>query len=142
MTIKTKIMYVSEVNIRVRYNETDQMGYVHHANYACFYELGRTELFRKIGFPYSELEKSGVMLPVFSLKVNYLKPAFYDEKITIKTYLRKMPKVKLMFDYEIFNEKGILLNTGETSLAFINKETRIVMRAPQFLLNYFTKYFE
>ncbi|MBT3210045.1 MAG: acyl-CoA thioesterase [Bacteroidetes bacterium] len=135
-------MYVSEVNIRVRYNETDQMGYVHHANYACFYELGRTELFRKIGFPYSELEKSGVMLPVFSLKVNYLKPAFYDEKITIKTYLRKMPKVKLMFDYEIFNEKGILLNTGETSLAFINKETRIVMRAPQFLLNYFTKYFE
>lgn len=134
-------MYVSEISVRVRYNETDQMGYVHHANYALFYELGRTDMFRKLGLPYSELEARGVMLPVFSLNVNYLKPAFYDDKIIIKTYLRKMPKVKLIFDYEIFNEQGDLLNRGDTTLAFIKKESREIMRPPRFFIEVFEKFF-
>lgn len=121
--------------IRIRYSETDQMGVVYHGNYAQFFEIGRTEWLRNLGFSYKYMEKTGVMLPVVSLNCNFKKSAFYDDFITIKTYLKKTPTVKIEFNYEITNQNNILLCTGSTVLAFINSKTKKPIRCPEFLLN-------
>jgi acyl-CoA thioester hydrolase len=116
-------MYLNETNIRVRYAETDQMGYVYYGNYAQYCEVGRVEALRSLGLSYKEMEDDGVMLPVINYNIDYFKPAIYDDLLTIKTYIKQIPSVRIKFDYEIFNEKGILLNKGETTLVFVNKQT-------------------
>ncbi|RBW56730.1 acyl-CoA thioesterase [Tenacibaculum sp. E3R01] len=121
--------------IRIRYSETDQMGVVYHGNYAQFFEIGRTEWLRTLGVTYKYMEKTGVMLPVISLNCNFKKSAFYDDFITIKTYLKKTPTVKIEFNYEIVNQDNDILCTGSTSLAFINSETKRPIRCPEYLLN-------
>ncbi|TAF44678.1 MAG: acyl-CoA thioesterase [Sphingobacteriales bacterium] len=113
-------MFVFETYIRVRYAETDQMGYMYYGNYAAFYEVARTEMLRSLGMSYSAMEKNGIMLPVSELKTKYLKPALYDENILIRVSINKKPSVRIVFNYELFNENKELINTGETTLVFFS----------------------
>jgi len=134
------IMYSSETKLRVRYAETDQMNFVYYGVYAQYYEVGRVELLRSLGISYKKLEQMGFSLPVVSLNIRYKKPAFYDDELTIKTTVRKLPSVKIIFDYEIFNQFGILLNTSEVILVFINKDTGKPCFAPSIVINKFKEY--
>jgi acyl-CoA thioester hydrolase len=127
-------MFFDEIPIRVRYGETDQMGVVHHGNYALYLEMGRTEWLRKKGISYKKMEDDGVMLPVISMSLNFKKSAVYDEVIKVKTTLLKLPSVKIEFDYEIFNESGDILVTANTVLAFINMTTKKPMKCPDYIL--------
>lgn len=120
---------------RVRYSETDQMGYVYYGNYATYFEIGRVEWLRNFGISYKEMENSGIMLPVLNLNVDYKKPAKYDDLITIKTSLRKLPNVKIEFDFEVFNEQNELLTTAYVSLVFIDMKKNKPTRCPEYLLN-------
>jgi len=124
---------VSETQIRVRYAETDQMGFVYYGNYAAYYEVGRTEALRQLGTTYHTLEESGVMMPVAELKVQYIKPAMYDDLLTIRTIVADVPDKNMVFVYEIYNEKGELLNKGETILVFISSESRKRVRCPKWM---------
>ncbi|HEY1006566.1 MAG TPA: thioesterase family protein [Sphingobacteriaceae bacterium] len=120
--------------IRVRYGETDQMGYMYYGNYAQFYEVGRVEMLRSLGMTYRSMEEEGIMMPVLDMKVRYLKPALYDEEITVRVILEKMPGVRMHFRYELFNERNELINTGETTLAFIDmKRNRPCLPSREFL---------
>ncbi len=89
-----------EIEIRVRYGETDQMGYVYHGNYAQYLEMGRIEWLRKLGISYKKMEEEGIMLPVLSLTINFKKSAYYDDVINVKTQLQKIPSARIEFDYE------------------------------------------
>lgn len=118
-------MYTSITQIRVRYGETDQMGYLYYGNYALYYEVGRTDAIRSLGFTYREMEARGVIMPVAELNIKYLRPALYDDLITIKTILKVMPtEHKIQFHSELYNEKEELLNVGVTTLAFIDATTK------------------
>jgi len=128
-------MKFHELSIRVRYGETDQMGVVHHGNYALYLEMARTEWLRSLGVSYRDMEASGTMLPVISMSLNFKKSAYYDEVIKVITKLKKMPSVKIEFDYEIFNEKGELLVEASTTLAFIDMKTKRPIRAPQYIMD-------
>ncbi|MDX1829170.1 MAG: thioesterase family protein [Lutibacter sp.] len=132
-------MLSSTIQFRVRYAETDQMSYVYHGNYAQYLEMGRIEWLRNIGISYKEMEESGIMLPVFNLNINYLKPAKYDDLLTLKTTLVKTPSVKINFNYEIYNEQNELLTTATTTLVFINMKTNKPTRPPKYLLDKLTK---
>ena len=134
-------MLTHELEIRVRYGETDQMSYVYYGNYASYFEMGRVEWLRNIGTSYKEMESNGIMLPVLNLNVNYLKPAKYDDLLKLKTTLRKIPSVKIEFDFEIFNQKNELLTTGFTSLVFIDMKRNKPTRCPQNLLEKITPLF-
>jgi acyl-CoA thioester hydrolase len=116
-------MFTYATKLRVRYGETDQMGYMYYGNYAEFFEVGRVEMLRSLGLTYSGMEASGIMMPVLELNCKYLKPARYDEEITINVTMAKMPGVKIHFKYELVNEKQELIHIGETLLAFINMKT-------------------
>ena len=116
-------MFEHSTRLRVRYGETDQMGYMYYGNYAQFYEVGRVEMLRSLGLTYSGMEASGIMMPVLELNCKYLKPALYDEEITIRVIMEEMPRIKIHFRYELYNEKQELINTGETLLVFINMKT-------------------
>ena len=97
-------MFEHSTKIRVRYGETDQMGYMYYGNYAEFFEVGRVEMLRSLGLTYRWMEEVGIMMPVLELKCRYLKPALYDEEISIKVTMEKMPSIKIHFKYELFNE--------------------------------------
>jgi len=112
-------MFEHTTKLRVRYGETDQMGYMYYGNYAEFYEVGRVEMLRSLGMTYSDMEASGIKMPVLELHCKYLKPALYDEEISIRVIMDKMPGVKIHFRYELYNENNELINTGETLLVFI-----------------------
>ncbi|PNQ72700.1 thioesterase [Hanstruepera neustonica] len=127
-------MFFDEIPIRVRYGETDQMGVVHHGNYALYLEMGRTEWLRKKGISYKEMEDDGVMLPVISMNLKFKKSALYDEVIKVKTTLPKLPSVKIEFDYEIYNENGDLLVSANTVLAFIDMKTKRPIKCPDYIL--------
>ncbi len=121
-------------NIRVRYGETDQMGIVYYGNYAQFLEQGRTEWLRELGFSYKWMEANNVHLPVVHFSIDYKQPAYYDDLLTIKTSLKKIPSVKIEFYYEIYNEANQLLITATTILVFVNSTTKKLMKAPDYLL--------
>jgi len=106
--------------IRVRYSETDQMGYVYYGNYASYYEVARVEMLRSLGTSYKEMEESGIMMPVLELKCKYIKPAYYDEELTVSVKILEKPQTRIKFQYEIFNEKEELINIGETTLVFVD----------------------
>lgn len=128
-------MLSSTISLRVRYGETDQMGVVYHGNYATYYEVARVEFFREIGLPYKELEDKGIMLPVVELNLKFVKPAYYDEVLHIKTIIPEIPKsVRIYFNYEIRNEKGDLLTTGYSVLAFVDMKTGKPVRCPEYMV--------
>jgi acyl-CoA thioester hydrolase len=128
-------MDYNETKIRVRYGETDQMGVVYHANYAVYFEVGRTEWLRQYGLSYSGMEADGVMLPVISLSVNYKSSARYDDLIKVKTTLKRMPTASIEFYYELHNESDVLLATGSTVLAFVDMKRNRPTRCPKYLLD-------
>ena len=134
-------MIFHESTIRVRYGDTDKMGYVYYGNYPLYYEVGRTDLMRDIGMSYRQLEESGFMLPVHNLEVNYHHPAFYDDLLTVKTYLKDLPTARICFHYEVYNEAGLLLNSGKTELVFVDARTMRPVRPPVFFLDLVRKYF-
>ncbi|MFZ4863758.1 acyl-CoA thioesterase [Sphingobacterium sp. Mn56C] len=134
-------MFVHEHNTRIRYAETDQMGYVYYGNYAAFYEIGRTEMLRHTGITYKELEEMGVMLPVMELYSRYIKPATYDTLITIRTTIREKPGIRIKFEYEIFDEAGALLNTGNTQLVFVDRKKNKPCKPPQIFMDKMNPYF-
>jgi acyl-CoA thioester hydrolase len=112
-------MYTSTTEIRVRYGETDQMGYLYYGNYALYYEVGRAEAIRQLGFTYRQLEELGIMMPVVELNVKYYRPALYDDLVTVKTILKELPDgPRIQFHSELYNEQGQLLNIGITTLVF------------------------
>jgi acyl-CoA thioester hydrolase len=117
-------MFVTETTLRIHYALTDQMGLVYYGHYAQFYEIGRTEAIRQIGFTYKQVEAMGIILPVTEVHSKFLRPAKYDDLITIKTTVKEMPiHSKIIFYAEIFNEQKQLLNTGAVSLVFLNAAT-------------------
>jgi acyl-CoA thioester hydrolase len=120
--------------LRVRYNETDQMGVVNNAQYASYFEVGRTELFRDLGISYAKMEREGMMLPVSELYVKYHRSAFYDDLLLIETSVPQMPTSRLRFDYKIINANGICIAEGYTVLAFMDGNTRRPMRTPGFIV--------
>jgi acyl-CoA thioester hydrolase len=124
-------MYQSETSVRVRYGETDQMGYVYYGFYAMYYEVARVEALRQLGVTYKEIEAMGIIMPVLENKSKYLAPARYDEQLKIVTTVRDKPSVKIRFEYEIFNEQNKLIHTGETMLVFIDRKTNRPCRPPK-----------
>ncbi len=125
----------SEIDLRIRYGETDQMGVVYHGNYAQYFEIGRTEWLRNLGITYKQMEEEGIKLPVISLTVNFKKSVCYDDVVKVKTTLKKMPTASIEFDYEIVNEKGEIVTTGNTVLAFIDINRNRPTRCPQHILD-------
>jgi len=113
-------MYSHTTKIRVRYGETDQMGYMYYGNYAQYYEVGRVEMLRSLGMSYSSMEADGIMMPVLELKCKYIKPALYDQEITVKTIIKELPGIRIFFEYELYNEKEELINLGTTTLVFVD----------------------
>ena len=127
-------MYTFNHKLRIRYGETDQMGYCYYGNYAQFLEIGRVETLRSLGVSYKQIEESGIMLPVIELNVKYLKPSYYDDLITIKTTIKNKPSVKIEFDYEIYNERNELLTIAYTKLVFVNKKSMKPCKGPNQLI--------
>ncbi|UAB76792.1 acyl-CoA thioesterase [Mesoflavibacter sp. SCSIO 43206] len=127
-------MKPDEIEIRVRYAETDQMGVVHHGNYALYLEMARIEWLRKLGISYKSMEENGIGLPVVSLSINFKKSAFYDDVIKVKTQLKKQPTALVNFDYILTNQNDELLCTAEVVLAFIDMKTKRPTRPPKYFL--------
>lgn len=124
-------MIVREYDLRVWYVHTDQMGVVHHSNYICYYEAARSDLMRELGASYSEMERAGVMMPILEVHSKYLRPARYDEMLTVRVILRELPMARITFEYEVYNAARELLNTGSTVLGFMRSDTRRPCRAPE-----------
>lgn len=124
-------MYSSTTEVRVRYGETDQMGYLYYGYYALYYEVGRAEAIRQLGYTYKELEDMGIVMPVVELKAQYFRPALYDNLITVKTILKEMPEdSKISFHSELYNEQGQLLNKGTTTLVFYDPREKKKVSMP------------
>tara|TARA_B100000965_G_scaffold401059_1_gene424126 strand:+ start:543 stop:947 length:405 start_codon:yes stop_codon:yes gene_type:complete len=133
-------MYSNEISLRVRYAETDRMGYVYYGNYAQYYEVGRVELLRSLGISYKELEEMGYELPVVNFSINYLKPAHYDDKVTLKTSLLEIPTTKIEFHFECFNTEKKLLNNGKVVLVFVNSKTKKPCKPPAIIIDKLSKF--
>jgi len=135
-------MYESATQVRVRYAETDQMNVVYHGNYAQYFEVGRAESIRKLGFTYKALEETGVKMPVVELHIRYLRPAHYDDLLTVKTTIRELPTShKIEFHQEVFNEENLLLTTGRVVLYFLDAKTNLKTNMPLELKNILQKFF-
>lgn len=109
--------------LRVRYYDTDQMGIVYYGNYARFYEIGRVETLRHLGLNYKDLEAQGVMMPVYDLSSRFLRPARYDDLLTVRVTIPQLPRTRILFTYDVFDQAGQLLNTGTTTLVFVQMAT-------------------
>jgi acyl-CoA thioester hydrolase len=135
-------MLSNSTQIRVRYGETDQMGYLYYGNYALYYEVGRTHLIRELGLTYRELETQGIIMPVAELHSKYLRPALYDDLITVKTILKELPTDhKITFHSELYNEEGALLNIGATTLVFLELPDKKRRPMPEVLHDKLAPYF-
>lgn len=135
-------MIVTETKVRVYYQDTDKMGVVYYGNYARYYEIGRTEMIRDLGFTYKQMEELGIMLPARSLNINYIKSAYYDELLTVRTIVDTIPQVKFLIKTEIYNEKGELINSGETVLVFYSSITNKPVAAPKYFTDEMTRLFQ
>ena len=135
-------MYISTTQARVRYAETDQMGIVYYGNYAQYFEIGRVESMRQLGYSYKEMEKEGVILPVVEMHIKYLRSAVYDDLLTIKTTLQEIPHDhRITFLQEVFNESGKLLTSGHITLYFLDNVTRKRTIMPKALKDKLAPYF-
>lgn len=134
-------MFTFTHTLRVRYAETDQMGYVYYGNYLTYYEVCRVESLRSIGISYRKLEEEGIILPVLENHSKYLEPARYDENLTIHVRIEKLPGIKIEFFYDIYNGNKRLIHQGNTVLAFINKNTGKPIKPPETILEVLRPYF-
>jgi acyl-CoA thioester hydrolase len=134
-------MYISETSVRVRYAETDQMGFVYYGHYAMYYEVARVESLRQLGLTYKQIEEMGVMMPVLENRSHFLAPARYDDLLRIVTRLREKPGVKIKFEYDIYNGENTLIHKGETILVFINKVTNRPCRQPTAMAKVLERFF-
>jgi acyl-CoA thioester hydrolase len=134
-------MYTSETRIRVRYAETDPMGYAYYGYYAMYYEVARVESLRQLGMTYKELEAMGTMMPVLENNSKYILPALYDDEIKIVTHIRDRPGVRIKFEYDIYNGDGKLIHQGETFLAFVNKASGKPCRPPEAFMKLLQPFF-
>ena len=135
MTNLTLKMIHTTHTIRVRYAETDPMKYVYYGNYATYFEVGRVELFRELGMPYEEIEQQGIWLPVSEFSIKYLKPALYDQNLEIHTFIKKIPGVRIDFEYEIYNDSKEKITEAKTTLFFLDAAKNKVIKCPDFLMN-------
>ncbi len=125
-----KYEYSFPTKLRVRYGETDQMGYCYYGNYAQYFEVGRVEALRALGMSYRDLEEMGIMLPVSTFSVKYLAPAFYDDELTVITWITEITGSRIYFEYEIRNEKNTLISKAETMLVFVKKDNMRPTQTP------------
>lgn len=135
-----KLNFKHSTSLRVRYGETDQMGYCYYGNYAEYFEVGRVEALRSIGASYKSLEDKGVMLPVSSYSVNYKSPALYDDLLTITTRIKEVEGARITFDYQIHNEANTLIADATTTLVFISKDKMRPIAAPEFFRELISPY--
>ena len=126
-------MYSFKTKVRVRYGETDQMGFVYYGVYAQYFEVGRVELLRSLGVSYKSLEEEGYFLPVVNFEIQYQKPALYDDELTIKTTIKEIPSSRIVFYYETFNMANELLNTAKVVLAFIDRKNKKPCLPPEII---------
>ncbi len=135
-------MFQHETKIRVRYAETDQMDVVYHGNYAQYFEVGRTESIRQLGFTYKDMEAMGVVMPIVEWHAKYLRPAHYDELLTIRTILKELPDDhRIEFHQEVYNESEKLLTVGRVVLYFIDASTKQKTSMPEVLKAKLLPYF-
>ncbi len=130
-----EIEFTHKTKVRVRYGETDQMGYCYYGNYAQYVEIGRVEALRNVGMSYKEMEEKGIMLPVSEFQVKYLYPAKYDDELTIESKITSIKGSRMFFEHEIKNEEGRLISTSKITLAFVSKETMRPILPPESFLN-------
>jgi acyl-CoA thioester hydrolase len=136
-------MFTATTQIRVRYAETDQMGVVYYGNYAQYFEVGRAESIRSLGYTYKRMEEEGLMMPVTEMHIRYLRPAKYDDVLTVKTTVRELPtSYKITFHQEIFNEKEELLTSGFVTLFFMDPKTMKRSRIPDGLTTILSSYYK
>lgn len=135
-------MIYKTYSLRVRYGETDAMKYVYYGNYAEYLEVARVELFRSIGISYDEIEQRGIWLPVSDFKIKYIRPAKYDNLLTIHTKITKNPTAKIEFEYQIYNENDELLTEAQTTLFFLDAQSKKIVRCPDFLMNLIEEHWE
>lgn len=124
-----------QIQVRVRYSETDQMGIVYHGNYIPYFEIGRVEWLRDKGISYKSMEESGIALPIVSMNINYKKSARYDELLTVHTTFKSQSSVKIEFDCAIYNESDELLTTAQFILVFISLKTGRPTVPPDYILD-------
>lgn len=124
-------MFFTENSIRVRYAETDQMAVVYHGNYAQYFEVSRVEALRSMGLSYKQMEMEGVSLPVLKFECKFIRPAKYDDLLSIKTEIREIPSTRITFHHEVFNEKKELLTLGMVQLVFVDIKTGRPRQAPE-----------
>ena len=134
-------MYTHSTELRVRYGETDRMGYVYYGDYAEYFEVGRVEALRSLGFPYRALEEAGVMLPVRDMQVRYHRPARYDDLLTLHTTIEELPSASIRFRYVLHGPNGDLLTEATTTLVFVDAATMRPRRAPDDLVKTLSSYF-
>ncbi|MBK7887972.1 MAG: acyl-CoA thioesterase [Bacteroidetes bacterium] len=134
-------MFKTETTIRVRYAETDRMNYVYYGNYASYFEVARVEALRGIGISYKKMEEEGFLLPVYEYNVKYFKPAFYDDVLLIKTCIPVMPLVRIVVNYEIYNDSSEKICEAHTTLVFMSSETNKPCKAPEEFLSKLRNYF-
>jgi len=127
-------MLTHSMQFRVRYGETDQMGYVHHGNYAQYFEMGRIEWLRSIGISYKKMEEEGIILPVMELCTSYLHPAKYDDLLTLQTSLKNLPTARIEFDVSLYNQEGLNITKARILLAFVSAKTGKPTRPPSYLM--------
>ncbi len=136
-------MFSAETTLRVRYAETDQMNVVYHGNYAQYFEVGRAEAIRQLGFTYKELEAMGIIMPIVEWHAKFIRPAHYDELLTVKTELRELPEGhRIEFHQEVYNEKGKLLTTGKVVLYFLAADTMEKTGMPEVFTSRLRPFFE
>ncbi len=135
-------MISHKTSLRVRYGETDQMGYLYYGNYAQYYEVGRVEFLRSLGLTYDKMEtEHEVMMPVVNMECRFIRPALYDNLITIETSLRKLPDQSITFHMELKNEEGNVVNGGRVKLCFVHARTKKRIPAPKVLLDLLAPHF-
>lgn len=137
-------MYTATTQIRVRYGETDQMGYLYYGFYALYYEQGRAEAIRELGFTYKELERQGIMMPVVEMNAKYYRPALYDDLVTVKTSVKELnaDSVQIQFHSALYNEAGKLLNEGVVTLVFFDPVTKKKVNLPEVLAEKLRPFFK
>jgi acyl-CoA thioester hydrolase len=134
-------MFTATTNYRVLYADIDQMGYMYYGQYAKLFEIGRVEALRSLGLSYKEVEDKGIWMPVYELNSRYIEPAKYDDLLTIKTTIKELPKVRIVFYTDIFNEEGTLLHSAKVTLVFIRSSDKKLQITPKIMTDKLLPFF-
>jgi acyl-CoA thioester hydrolase len=136
-------MFSSDTLVRVRYAETDAMHVVYHGCYAQYFEVGRAEAIRRLGYTYRQMEEQGLIMPVVELTIRFLRPALYDDLLTVRTILKEIPDGhSIRFHHEVWNENNKLLTEGSVTLFFLDAATRAKLNMPFSLKEKLLPYFQ